>query len=111
MSKFDVAKREIDEALFETNLSSFHVVSIDFHSKTFGNFVAEIKSNSERLRIISDRSQYFLEYWQSDLQKFVDAVDIYPDLASVFSANINEAGLGEWSLKDLFQKWAQRLQT
>lgn len=86
-------------------MEKFSVDLKGYSDQAFGNYVAELSDGFEKIKLVSDRGQVFMEIWDSQKNQFTDCTDIFPDMEKVYTAKMNAAGLGEWTLEDLLKSY------
>jgi hypothetical protein len=96
---------KIKKDLSTVGMENFSVELKEYSEQAFGNYVAELSDGLEKLKLVCDRGQVFMEVWDSQKSQFVDCTDIFPDMEKVYTAKLNAVGIGEWTLEDILKSY------
>jgi len=96
---------EIKTALSAVDMERFSVELKEYSESTFGNYVAELSDGFERLELVCDRGQVFMQIWDPKKHQFVACAELFPEMEKVYTSKINAMGIGEWTLEDVLKSY------
>jgi hypothetical protein len=102
---------EIKTALSVVGMENFSSELKEYSDKAFGNYVVELTDGFNRLELVCDRGQVFMEIWDFKKNQFVACTDLFPEMEKVYTSNLNEVGLGEWTIEDVFRSYNEVTQS
>ena len=102
---------EIKTALSVVGMQNFSIELKKYSDQAFGNYVAELTDGLNRLELVCDRGQVFMEIWDSKKNQFVACTDLFPEMEKVYTSNLNEVGLGEWTIEDILRSYNEVAQS
>jgi hypothetical protein len=84
------------EQFDKSGVKPLDVRIIRYNEESFGDFVAEVKSDIGLLRVERERGQCFIDYFDEEKKTFVRGDIKWPKLLPIFNK-------GAWELSDLIR--------